>query len=189
MICYAWVSASMGPLKGNNQKAFKFYQSIAKKYRILQLEVEEEDNPCRFPLDWMQLKNRFTRHIQPNCFLFSLFNKFYKRIADSPPSGEGTTPERILELAMKEWKATEGRDFQCWAHFLLVLQKVPKWDTNLAADPQVVVLGGGWGVGRPLHSSHQRCWDCDGIKPSSSYWMQGRECRGEGEAPVWQGPA
>jgi No apical meristem-associated C-terminal domain len=78
----------------------------------------------------MQLKNRFTRHIQPNCFLF---NKYYKRVADNPPSGEGTTPERILELAMKEWKATEGKDFQ-WAHCLLILQQVPKWDTNSAMD-------------------------------------------------------
>jgi hypothetical protein len=46
MLCYAWVSASMDPTKGNNQKGFEFYQSISKKYRILQLELDVEDDPA-----------------------------------------------------------------------------------------------------------------------------------------------
>jgi hypothetical protein len=122
LLSRAWVSASVDPSKGNQQKSCDFWKEVQKRYELLQ--VRSDSMEVATPRDWMQLKYRFLRHIA--CYTMK-FNKHFRAASKAVPSGELETDAAIMETAMEDYLQEEGFRFK-FAVCVPILHAVPKFD-------------------------------------------------------------
>jgi hypothetical protein len=120
-LCRAYVNATNNPLLGTDQKLKDFWTSIKSKFDDLcSLEGTSEDGVE--DRSWEALHTRFQRKIQPEMFLW---NPFYKRICDCPPSG--VPKEKWPEIASESFLEEKNRPFK-FPHCVDILHQLPKFD-------------------------------------------------------------
>jgi len=129
LLCRAYVNATTNSVCGTDQKLKDFWKDIKSKFDALCVsEQVEEDREER---NWEALHVRYTKKIQPQVLLF---NPFYKRIADCPPSG--TTKDDWPRLAANEFSKAKDSDFK-FLHCVPILHQLAKFDP-MTDDDQVI---------------------------------------------------
>jgi hypothetical protein len=128
LLCKAWVSVSMDPSVGCNQKRATFWKRVEEKFNLLYdaYDMEEDDGVKALGGRVAgQLDNRFSKVIKVDIVVF---NKYFLQIHTERPSGvpwilhRGLSCERYLEIEGKPYK---------FEHCVETLHKVPKYNPLL----------------------------------------------------------
>ena len=136
MLCRAYVNATTNPIVGSDQKLKDFWADVKAKFEALYASegiVEEEGT--KEERSWEALQTRFTKKIQPEMFLW---NPFYKRIADCPPSGvpKEEWPNKASEAFWEE----KGCPFK-FPHCVDILHQLPKFNPMEDDDQSIDITG------------------------------------------------
>ena len=120
LLCKAFVNCSENPIHGTDQKGTVFFAAVGSRFRDLYNQLDErvldrtrDDAAC---------KNRWYRYIQPNV---NLFNKYYKDLKESKPSG--WKEEDLINAAAEEFKDRHAKVFK-WKHCVEILHQMPKFN-------------------------------------------------------------
>ena len=129
-LCRAFVNVSTNSAVGADQKGVEFWRKVRDVFTELykensEVQVDEAPRPAN------SLENRWARHISCNV---STFNRYYKAIADNPPSG--FTAQDYIKKARDDFAANEGKPFN-FIECIPILHKMPKFDPF--ASPESIV--------------------------------------------------
>ncbi len=137
LLSKAWVSVSMDPSVGCNQKKESFWKRVEEKFNLLYdayEPTEDEGVKAVGGRTAAQIDNRFTKNIRTDIVLF---NKYFAQIHIEKPSG--VPFKHHVYLAMDRFMSIENRVFK-FESCVPVLHQVPKYNPILGA-------GGGSSLG------------------------------------------
>jgi hypothetical protein len=128
LLSKAWVSVSMDPSVGCNQKRDSFLRRVEEKFNLLYAAYEPSEDEGVKAVGGRtaaQLDNRFNKNIRTDIVLF---NKYFTQIHIEKPSG--VPFKHHVVLAMDRFMSIENRVFK-FESCVPVLHKVPKYNPFL----------------------------------------------------------
>jgi len=122
-LCKAYVNVTLNPIDGVGQKSAEFWGHIQRKFGSFLLMQPSNIVTALPKRDAESLKNRFMRKIQKK---MNVYNKYYKQVKESPPSGVNTE-EEFRKIAADKYKEGTRQAFG-FSHCVEILQGLPKFN-------------------------------------------------------------
>lgn len=132
-LCQSYVSCTLNPIVGNDQKGTDFWAQVKEGFDRLYGEMAVPDNEERVPRTAESLQSRYLKKIQPEVLQW---NALYKRIVKAPPSG--STKENWMAIATRD-HLEKYKSYFKFTHVVDTLHALPKFDPDNDDDSVVLV--------------------------------------------------